>query len=140
MNKVRLLLFVLVVMLAILVLIFQNSISVEGELTVIYQQEEYKLSSDDISALAKHSIHTERGSTHRAYKLTEILDYLEISTQEIEQISVSSIDGMKLNVKRTEMKDLYLEPEDISGTFRLIIPPDTFAQRWLKNVHKIELQ
>ncbi len=140
MKKVRLLLFVLVLMLAILVLIFQNSISVEGELAVIYQQEEYKLSSDDISALAEHPIHTERGSTHQAYKLTEILDYLEIATKEIEQISVSSIDGMRLTVKRNEMKDLYLELDDRSSTFRLIIPPDTFAQRWLKNVHKIEMQ
>lgn len=140
MKKIRLILFALLLLLAILILIFQNTISTEDGLNITYRDSEYQLSINEISDLDIHYIQTARGSNHQAFSLEEVLDLAGIAQQEIERISIASIDGMRLTVNKTELDDLNLELDKVSGTFRLIIPPDRFAQRWLKNVNTIAVQ
>lgn len=99
------------------------------------------LSYVDIQKNEQISFVTERGDNMTGYQLLEILENMQINTQEIEGYIFRSLDGGTLELSKDDEAQFYLIFQDVldKQDVRLVIPTDQFSQRWIKHIIEIEL-
>jgi len=79
----------------------------------------------------------------KVYYFDQIMQKSPLRDLTYRQITFQSADGAQVLIQPTEYKDnlilITLEKDGSKYSLRLIMPEDTFSQRWLKNVVKITL-
>jgi len=110
-----------------------NSIDdVSAEYTISVLQSFYEKYSEDKGS-----------SLIRVYFLDQIMQKSPLRDLTYKQVTFQSADGAQVLIQPSEYRDnlilITLEKDKGKYSLRLIMPEDTFSQRWLKNVVKITL-
>lgn len=136
MKKIFLLLTSLIIILAVLLSIWKkDNVATENALLIRQNNREYVLTKAELKKLSTHNFRTKRDDEFSGYLLSEVL-----KKYQFDELILSSADGGSLKLDKKDIPEAYLIEMDEESSYRLIIASDTFGQRWLKYVTKIELK
>ena len=153
MNKKYYFWLVFVALLSVLIILLIMRPSVSDEILIITKQngESREILIADLlnkDALSHDEIDLnwhENYIANRANSLLKVFSIEQILENSVfSKIRFYSFDGASVLVEQTHNRDtiiyLILEEENNKLSLRLIFPQDSFSQRWLKNIVRIELE
>lgn len=124
---------------------------------ITYGEEEHSVDFDSILALAQHNIEVTVREEERSYKgvlLRDLLAACQIPSGELNQVVLKGAGGYEVALGPEEVlapADVYIvyeyngeplkgEADGGAGPYRLVLPQDEFAQRWLKHLEAIAVR